>query len=184
MKASPSILIVGVPHVNARGAETDALDMALYFIRHNWTVRLILGAEATIDNVMYQKADACWFTGECTAETRLQLEDGVLHPRLLTMGKELTIFDCCHVGMLIKPDGKSPVVCAASSRNWNESDGSSIWMHAVRHLIADANPDTPILHPTAPYMPIETFRAIGSYMCHWCDVNSPTIRQAPVMGAI
>lgn len=177
-------LIIAVPHPNARGAIQDGVTIAEHLLYKGWTVTLVSDADATIHNVMSRKADVFWFTGECTSENRIQLSDGVLAPRLLAIGKPLTVFDCCHIGSLIKPDGSSPVVCASSGLNWNETDGSSLFMHAVRHIIKDANPDTPLLDPIAPKMPVETFRRIAIWMSIWSDRNQPTQRQLPVMGKL
>jgi hypothetical protein len=184
MTTTPSILIIGVPHPLARAAECDAIDIAHHFLCKGWTVTLATDTEATVHRVLALKADVCWFSGECTADKKLQLADYAISPKLLALGKAITVFDCCHIGSLIKPTGHCPVVCASSGLNWNEHDGSSLLMHAARDLIAKADPDTLILDPVTLTMPVLTFRAIGAWMNTWCDRNSPTTRQAPVMGKL
>jgi len=174
-------LIVGVPHPNARNAIQDAIDIAHHLLDQGMTVTLITDEAATPANVFSCKADICWFTGECIPTGRLQLHDGTIAPQLLALGKQLTVFDCCHIGNLVRSTGTSRVLCAAAGKNWNESDGSSLFMHAVREIMQDSSP---LIDRRAPYLPVETFRHIATWMSTWCDRNNPTQRQAPVMGWI
>jgi len=182
MSSNPSALVIGVAHPDARGAENDALEVASDLLCNGWTVTLLSGDDATLERVFSLKATVCWFSGECGKTERLQLADTTIGPRFLALGRALTVFDCCRVGGMLKPGcGRSNVMCATSMLNWNESDGSSIFSHALRAQLATS---CSLFSKSAPYYSVETLRCIATWMSIWCDRNNPTHRQAPIIGKL
>jgi len=178
---NPSALVIGVAHPDARGAENDALEVASDLLCNGWTVTLLSGDEATLERVFSLKTTVCWFSGECGPTERLQLADATIDPRWLALGKALTVFDCCRVGGMLKPGGRSNVLCATGRLNWNEIDGSSIFSHAIRDQLATSRG---LFKKEPPYFQAETLRCISTWMSVWTDKNSPTYSQLPIVGKL
>lgn len=177
-------LIIAAWHENAKAAVKDAEAIHLQLLDNGWDSTLIanLGYGDLAD--LSAPHHLTWFSGEATqtdAGIMLHLGNNIVFPaRELARESETTLYDCCHVGSLVTAGGEHPdIICASRTYNWNETDGSSVFSHAIRACTKRLG--TPFMQQS-PYIIPTCYMWIEDWIHAWNRTNSASPAQTPIMG--